>query len=241
MVCLTSCGSQGCPFTRWGPGAGTLTVDSAKTRHSANLAATHPERTSLDTRGRTPSDTRRWALRAASPARHPDAQGARIERQAAREDWLQSRRPRGRGMMRAWSCSGSRKLSSRARSQPLSLAPGTLCPSRGVSQSAVRRACVVKFFCPSLAPPVCVAWGSATTAAAITAAAAWSPPPHRSHIATPRLHTRDALSASPSHRSRALDPDIQRCRATTASTATSRSRTRRCRAASSTTRGASTS
>ena len=48
-----------------------------KTRHSAKLTATHPERTSLVTRGRTPSGTRRWALRAASPARHPDAQGAR--------------------------------------------------------------------------------------------------------------------------------------------------------------------
>ena len=49
-----------------------------KTRHSANeAAATHPERTSLVTRGRTPSGTRRWALRAASPARHTDAQGAR--------------------------------------------------------------------------------------------------------------------------------------------------------------------
>ena len=105
-------------------------------RHSVNVtinvAATHPERTSLVTRGRTPSGTRRWALRAASPARHPDAQGARIERQAAREDWLQSRRPPGRGMMCAWSCSGSRKLPSRARSQPLSLALGTVCPSRGV-------------------------------------------------------------------------------------------------------------
>ena len=42
-----------------------------KTRHSA----THPEPTSPVTRGRTPSGTRRWALRAASPARHPDAQG----------------------------------------------------------------------------------------------------------------------------------------------------------------------
>ena len=49
-----------------------------KTRHSANVAATHPERTPLVTRGRTPSGTRRWALRAASPARHPDAQGARV-------------------------------------------------------------------------------------------------------------------------------------------------------------------
>ena len=46
----------------------------------------------------------------APPQSHPDAQGARVERQAAREDWLQSRRPRGRGMMCAWSCSGSRKL-----------------------------------------------------------------------------------------------------------------------------------
>jgi len=34
-------------------------------------------------------------------------------------------------MMRAWSWSGSRKLSSRARGQPLSLALGTVCPSRG--------------------------------------------------------------------------------------------------------------
>ena len=82
------------------------------------MAATHPERTPLVTRGRTPSGTRRWALRAASPARHPDAQGARVERQAAREDWLQSRRPPGRGMMCAWSCSGSRKLPSRAREGP---------------------------------------------------------------------------------------------------------------------------
>ena len=65
-------------------------------------------------------------------ARHLDAQGARVERQAAREGWLQSRRPRGRGMMCAWSSSGSRKLPSRARSQPLALALGTLCPSRGV-------------------------------------------------------------------------------------------------------------
>ena len=83
---------------------GRSDTQNHKTRHSANGAATLPERTSLVTRSRTGRAPTRVAgsLGAQSrvpPARHPDAQGARVERQAARGDWLQSRRPPGRGMM----------------------------------------------------------------------------------------------------------------------------------------------
>ena len=76
-----------------------------KTLSQTDCHTSCAERTSLVTRGRTPSGTRRWALRAASPARHPDAQGARAnDRQHAKTDCNPADRPPGRGMMRAWSC-----------------------------------------------------------------------------------------------------------------------------------------